>query len=314
MLEHDLRVRLLAEHVPDRLAERLRPLEPSLPLGCVPGRRDAPVIERLPVHVAHGAEGGAVLALVLGGHDRHRPAAGVGHQLDRERAEAAGAAPHEHDVAGLDDVRLPPEEHPVGGAARECRRGCLLPRQVIGLRHALVVLDLRELGHRSPAGVVAPDAEARGQPRVASRAHPRVLRIPLPRVHGDRIADRDVAHRRPDRVDDAAGVGPDDVEVGRLAPSRLGLRHIDRHTSCSPYVIEVHARGHRRDEHVVGAELRHVDHLVPDRVRRVTEAVGSHDHRVHPRRHLTSRRQRSDVVEILGHGGPLSGSAAVAEP
>src|SRR3972149_10170747 len=65
VVEDDVRALLLAEHVPDRLAEALGALEPGLPLRRVPRRRDPPARERLAVDVPHGAEALRVLALLL---------------------------------------------------------------------------------------------------------------------------------------------------------------------------------------------------------------------------------------------------------
>ena len=172
MLEHDLRALPLAEHVPDRLAERLRAVEPRLPLRRVPRRRDAPVREPLAVDVALGAERLAVLALLVAAHDRDRAAAGVHDELDRERPEPAGAAPHQDDVAGLHGVRRPAEQHPVRRGAGQRGRRRLLPREVLGLRQALMRLDLGELRERPPARVVAPDAERVREPRVAAGRAP----------------------------------------------------------------------------------------------------------------------------------------------
>ena len=310
MLEHDRRVRLLPQRVPDRLPERLGAVEPALPVRTVPRRRDAPVVERRPVHGADRAEALAVGRLLVRRHDRDRPAAGVGDQLDRERAEPARAAPHQHGVARLHRVRRPAEEHPVGGPAGERGRRGLLPRQVVGLREALVVLDLGELGHRAPARVVAPHPERARQPGVLARAHPGVVEVPLPRMHHDLVADRDVRDLAPHGVHDAARVGPDDVEVGRLTPARLRARDVHRDAAGRPHVVEVHAGGHRGDEHVARPQLGDVEDLVLDRHRGLPEPVGPHRHRVHPRRHLARRRQLADVVQVLAHPSHPSGTVA----
>src|SRR6185503_19372311 len=103
-------------------------------------------------------------------------------------------------------------------------------------------------------------------------------------------------------VDDAAGVGADDVEVRRLAPPRLRLRDVDRHTPCGPDVIEVHAAGHDHHERIEGTELWYVEHLVLDRLLGITEAIGAYELRVHLRRYLADRRQLTDLVQLLAHG------------
>jgi hypothetical protein len=124
-------------------------------------------------------------------------------------------------------------------------------------------------------------------------------------MHGDVVADLDVGHVAADRVDDAARVGTDDVEVGRLTPSRLRLRDVDRDTARGPDVVEVDACGHRGHEDVVRPELRDVDHLVLDRVLRLAEPLGPDEHRVHLPRDLPDRRQLADVVDVLAHGSHL---------
>lgn len=66
MLEHDPRAALLAEHIPDCLAEPADPLEPRVELlGVLPVREHAPVVERLAIDAALGAEGFAVIDLVV---------------------------------------------------------------------------------------------------------------------------------------------------------------------------------------------------------------------------------------------------------
>ena len=109
-------------------------------------------------------------------------------------------------------------------------------------------LDLRELGERAPARVVAPHSEARREARVLPREHPRIIGIPLAGVHDDAVTDRDVRHAVADRVDEAGRIRADDVEVGRLAPSRLGLRDVDGDAPGRPDVVEVDAGGHDHDQ------------------------------------------------------------------
>ena len=172
------------------------------------------------VDVAGGAERDAVLALLGARDDRDRDPAGVLHELDRLRAEAAGAAPDENDVALLHGVALPAEEHPVGGRADERRRRRLLPGQVVGLRHALVPLGDRELPEGAVVGaVVAPDVRARRDHRVLARLDPRVVALPPAVVDHDLVADLHVVDVLADRVDDPGGVAAADVEVLASTPA-----------------------------------------------------------------------------------------------
>ena len=163
-------------------------------------------------------------------------------------------------------------------------------------------LHLRELRERAPAGVVAPDAERRRQPRVLARLHVRVVQVPLAGVHHDAVADLDVRDLIADRPHDAARVRTHDVEVGGLAPPRLRLRDVDRDAARRPDVVEVHPCRHHQHQGVVRPQLGNVDDLVLDGLLGIAVAVGTHQLRVHLRRHLTQRRKLSDVVQVLGHG------------
>ena len=206
----------------------------------------------------------------------------------------------------------PAEQHAVGGGAGEGRRRRLLPAQEVGLGQALVRLHLAELRERPPAGVVTPDAEAAGEPRVLAGRHPWVVEVPLAGVHDDTVADLHVRDRVADGVDHPGGVGADDVEVGGLVPPSLGLRDVDRDASGRPHVVEVHAGRHDHHERVVRAELGHVDHLVADRLRGLAVAIGAHELRVHLRRHLADRWDLAELVQVLAHGSHPSWSGGCA--
>jgi hypothetical protein len=67
-------------------------------------------------------------------------------------------------------------------------------------------LDLGELRERTPARVVAPDAERIGEPGIAAGEDLWVVGVPLTGVDDDVVADADVLHVRTDRVHDAARV------------------------------------------------------------------------------------------------------------
>jgi hypothetical protein len=204
VLEHDRRALLLAERVPERLAEIARALEPQPVLELVaPARQLAPVAELAAIDDADRAELLAVLDLVVARHHRDRAAAGGLDDLDRHRAEAAGAAPHQHRIAGVDDVGRPAVQHPVGGRADQHVRRGLLPGQVRRLGQALVVLHLGVLREAAPVGLVAPDDLRRREHRVLA-GDPRIVAVPHAAVDDDLVADLDVltadptAHTTPD--------------------------------------------------------------------------------------------------------------------
>jgi hypothetical protein len=178
---------------------------------------------------------------------------------------------------------------------------------VLGLRQTLVSLDLRELREGAPAGVVAPNSERRREPRVLAIDDVGVLEVPLSRVHDDPVADPHVRHVLAHGVDDPGGVGAHDVEVRRLAPASLCLRDVDGHAAGGPHVVEVDAGGHHHDERVHPPDLGDVDDLVVDGVLRLAVAVGPHELRVHPRRHLPDRWNLADLVQVLAHGSHPSG-------
>src|SRR5205807_7132713 len=93
----------------------------------------APMVEVLAVDEPESAELHAELALLVAAHDGHGLPARLTDDLDRHRAESAGAAPHEHRIALADDVRRPAVEHAVRGGTDERRGRGFLPREVRGL-------------------------------------------------------------------------------------------------------------------------------------------------------------------------------------
>ena len=56
-----------------------------------------------------------------------------------------------------------------------------------------------------------------------------------------------------------------------------------------------------------GPSVGHVDDLVADRVARLPEAVGSHQLRMHPSRHLADGRDLADLEQVFRHGCPSDG-------
>ena len=284
------------------LPNDLAPAEPVLPLGTVRGRGHPPVRELLPVDEPGSTEGLRVLAFVVAADHGHRPSAGVGHQLDGQGTEPAAAAPHQHDITRLDRVGRPSEEHAVGRGAGQGGGGGFLPREEVRLRHALVGLHLRELCEGPPARVVAPHAEGPGEAGVLARLDPGVVCVPLAGVHHHAVAHLDVRDLIAHRVDDTRCIRAHDVEVGGLAPSSLGLGDVHRRAAGSPHVVVVHPRGHDHDERIVRPELGHVDHLVLDRRLGLAVPVGSHELRMHLRRHIADRWDLTDLEQVLAHG------------
>jgi hypothetical protein len=179
------------------------------------------VVEVVAVDAAFGAELHAVVELVFAGDHGDRGGARGLDDLDRHRAEPARAAPDQGDVAFLDGVLAPAVQHPPGGGADQGVGRGFLPGHVLGLGHALLGLDLGELGEAAPVGLVAPDPEGGRVHRVAAALDPDgAVRLPLAAVHDDLVADLDVGDVLADLVDDAGGVAAADVEGGRLPVSR----------------------------------------------------------------------------------------------
>ena len=99
--------------------------------GCTAMRQDKYCKWALPVWgAALGGTGGGL---------------GVSKSGDRDAAETAGGAPHQHMVARLHGVRRMAEEHAIGGGKRQRIAGRLLPAQVRGFGHELTRLNAAEL-------------------------------------------------------------------------------------------------------------------------------------------------------------------------
>src|SRR4051794_24280478 len=105
MLEYRVDV-LLAGNVPDRLAELARFLRPLRIFRRVDRRHLAPTLEVLAVDDAARAERHHVIALGFVRDDADRIGASGRAKLHAEDAEAAGGAPDQHVVAGLQAMRL----------------------------------------------------------------------------------------------------------------------------------------------------------------------------------------------------------------
>ena len=113
-------------------------------------------------------------------------------------------------------------------------------------------------------------------------------------MHDHVVAHLDPGHAFADLVDDSRCIRAADVEVF-LAAGTLALSdHIDRLSTRRPDVVEVHARGHDRDQHLTWARTRRVDLLDLERFARVAEARLTNDLGQHARRHVAYRRHLAD--------------------
>ena len=223
-------------------------LTQSLYSGVLDLRHLAPALEVLAVDDAVGAEVHHVVALRIVGDHADRIGAGRRGKLHAEHAEPAGAAPHQHVVAGLERVRRMAEQHAIGGGERERVAGRLFPRQMLGLVHQLARLHAAELRERAVRRLVAPDALRRRQQRIAAIAV-LVVAVVLIAVDDDLVADLPAPHLGADRPDHAGGVGARDVERILVAVERR-----DRTAEPGPDAVVVDARGHHIDQHLVLAD------------------------------------------------------------
>jgi hypothetical protein len=264
------------------------------------------VVEVVAVDAALGAELHAVVELVLARHHGDRHAASGLDDLDGHRAQPARATPDEDDVVLLDGVLAPAVQHaPRCGRDEGVGRGGL-PGHVLGLGHALLGLDLGELGEAAPVGLVAPDPEGRGVHRVAAALTDGQVRGPLAAVHDDLVADLDVGDVLADLVDDAGGVAAADVEglaaeVAAGVPLVAGADDIDRDAEAGPDVVVVDPGRHDVDEHLVVGDVGDVDDLLLEGLHRRAEPLRADQPGVHLLGDLSEGRHLTDVVQLLGH-------------
>src|SRR4029450_3549961 len=299
VLEHELRAHALAESVPDRLAERPRALGPfAVGLRVLGARHGTPVRELTPVDDRRRAVLLAKLALGVVGDDRDRAPADGARDLERHAAEPAGGAPHQDDVAGLDDMGRPAHEHAVRGGGAEQVASRLFPGEPLRLGHALVSLAARELAEASVVGLVAPDARALGEHWILARAHPGIVGTPPAAVHDHLVADLDVLHVLPECPHDAGAVAAAGVEVLGLAGARALRDHVERGAQRGPDVVVVDARGHNVDQHLVRAERGRGNDLAPPGVTRLAEAILPDKVRVHTPGDLAQRRSLSELAKV----------------
>ena len=295
MLEDD--VGRAAEDLLDRLAEAPRLLEARrLLLGGLAAAAHHPG-ELGAVDVADGAELLDQLALLLAGDDADGVGAGQRAQLGGEHAEAAGGAPDQHPVAGLQLAAV--DQHPVGGEVGQAVGGGLLPGEVLGLGQQLLGLDLAELGERAPGRLVAPDLLAGGGERIEA-VDLGILVGGLVAVDHDLVAGLPAGDALADLPDDARGVRAADV----VAPLRVVAvaPDADRLAERGPDVVEVDPGGHHPDDHLEGARLGDLDLLELEGVDRLALALLAD----HPGRHRRRELARlgldvCDLAQIDGH-------------
>src|SRR5713226_8164181 len=101
--------------------------------------------------------------------------------------------------------------------------------------HELACLHLAELREGSVRRLVAPDALAGREHRIAAVAL-LVVAVILVAVHDDLVADLPALHLGADRPHDAGGVGAGDVE-GLL----VDVEWRDRQAEAGPYAVVVDA-------------------------------------------------------------------------
>src|SRR5690606_13382362 len=211
------------------------------------------------------ARGPDARRLRLGRHDGDGAAPAVLPQLRRERAEPAGRAPDQDDVALLHPGAVRPDQHPVGGAAAQRHRTRLLPGEVRGLADELVRLHDAELAERPEVRLEAPRELRLAHHAVVVGAV--VLLVHVRRGQHDLVADLPALHAAAGADDDARAVRPEDVvrqvvprPVPALAAELLKERE-RRHRleDRGPDGVEVDRRRHHGDDDLVGRELGHLD-------------------------------------------------------
>ena len=281
-----------------RLAEPPRLLEAgALLLGGLAAAAHHPR-ELGAVDVADGAELLDQLALLLARDDADGVGAGQRAQLGREHAEAAGGAPDQHAVAGLQVAAV--DQHPVGGEVREPVGGRLLPGEVLRLGQQLLGLDLAELGERAPGRLVAPDPLRRA-PRAGRGRAPRDPRR-RPGCSGSRPRRRASSGSRPSPTFQTT---PDASEPPMWWPPVRVVavaEHRDRLAERRPHVVEVDAGRHHAHDHLERAGLGDLDLLELEGVGRLALALLAD----HPGRHRRGQLARlgldvCDLAQVNGH-------------
>ena len=203
--------------------------------GLFPMRHHAPVQIFFPIDAALGAELHAEIDFAIVADDAHRNSAFGLDDLNRHASEAARRAPNQHDVAAADDVRRPSHQHPVRGRAHQRRARGFFPGQVRRLGHALMRLHAGELREAAPVGFVAPDFERRIVHRIVAVADRCANPIPDAAMNHDAVADLDVVHVVPDRIDDARRVAAADMKIRMIVLGFLARAdHVNRRCRAPP--------------------------------------------------------------------------------
>ena len=145
----------------------------------------------------------------------------------------------------------------------------------VGLGISWLALTIDEVGECAEVGLEAPDQLVRCQHRVVVRT--RILIVDVVAVHGDAVAGLPVPHGRTHPQDDGGRIGADDVMGQRmaLAPLVLSTHPVEeperrkRLEDRRPHRVEVDARRHHRDVHLVGCELGCGDLVDVERLARI---------------------------------------------
>ena len=126
------------------------------------------------------------------------------------------------------------------------------------------------------------------------------MAIPDAAMNHDAVADLDVVHVVPGRIDDSRRVAAADMKIRMIVLGLLARAdHVDRRSERRPHVVEIDAGRHHVDEHFVGADFRHRDFLDLERMHRVAEPVRANHLRVHLFRHMPDWGHLPDLVNFL---------------
>jgi hypothetical protein len=159
--------------------------------------------------------------------------------------------------------------------------------------HELARLHAAELGERAIRRLVAPDALAGREHRVAAVAL-LVVAVILVAVDDDLVTDLPALHLGADRPDDARGIGAGDVE-GLL----VHVERRDRQAESRPHAVVVDSGGHHEDQHLVLADRMGRYDFELHRLFGRAVAVTANHPGIHVLRHMAERRDLADFVEIL---------------
>src|SRR5689334_7820214 len=161
----------------------------------------------------------------------------------------------------------------------------------------LAVLHAAELGEGAIRRLVAPDALARREHRIAAVAL-LVVAVVLIAVDDDLVANLPTLHLGADGPHDAGR-----IRAGDMIRVLVAVESRDRLAERGPHAIVVDAGCHHENEHVVAVERPGGEHL--DLHSRIGLAVALLADRpgVHVLRDMSERRDLADLVEVLllGH-------------